>query len=68
MPQAQTLIRCKATLHTVDRHGVERIERHTAWTPGEAATKAYRRAVSMLRSGEVVAYTTRHHGEVIGVH
>jgi len=62
---AQSLIRCKATLHTVDQYGVEHIERHVAWTPGQAATMAYRRAVSMLRSGEAVAYTTRHHEEVV---
>lgn len=62
---AQSLIRHKAVLHWADPAGWGHAEVHTAWTAREAATKAYRRAVSMLRAGQATAYTTRHYEEVV---
>lgn len=38
----------------------ERVERFSGWTAAEAVRQAWRRVRTALRSGEALAYTTRH--------
>jgi len=68
---AQSLVKHTARLRWIDRAGEYRDERHAAWTARQATTDAYRRARSMITSGEARAFRIEHveqvyaQGEVI---
>lgn len=64
---AQQLIKHTAELHWRDRDGWGHVETHSAWSAARAVDMAWRRARSMMVSGQATAYTTRHTEEVIGV-
>lgn len=61
MIAAETLVKHTAHLRWVDPDGHEQGERHAAWTAKLATTKAYRRARSMMLSGQAAAYRIEHH-------
>lgn len=65
MTEAQELVKHTATLEWVDKDSVGHREQHAAWTARLAATKAYRRARSMMTSGQAVAYRMTHTQQVI---
>jgi hypothetical protein len=62
---AQSLVKHTAKLRWVDAGGWERAERHAAWTAQRATSMAYRRARSLMLSGEAKAYRIEHHEQVV---
>lgn len=64
---AQSLIKHTAELHWRDRSGYGHVEIHTAWSAQRAVSMAWKRARSMMTTGQATAYTTRHYEEVVGV-
>lgn len=64
MIAAQSLIKHTARLRWVDRAGHGHSERHAAWTARQATAMAWRRARSMMLTGEARAYRIEHHEQV----
>jgi hypothetical protein len=64
MIAAETLIKHTAKLRWVDAGGRGHAERHAAWTARIATTSAYRRARSMMLTGEARAFRIEHHEQV----
>jgi hypothetical protein len=62
---AQELVKHTARLRWVDRDGREHAERHAAWDARTATTHAYRRARSMMTTGEARAFRIEHHERVM---
>jgi hypothetical protein len=62
---AQELIKHTAQLHWVDSDGRAHSERHAAWTAQLATTMAYRRARSMMTSGQAQAFRIKHQERVM---
>lgn len=54
-------IKYTAELHWADREGGVHTERHVGMDVQTPTTAAFRRAVSLLREGKAVSFTTRHH-------
>lgn len=60
MVPAQSLIKHTAKLRYLDGAGQEHVEHHAAWTACHAATMAWKRARSVMLSGEAVAFRIEH--------
>lgn len=65
MLTAETLIKHTARLRWVDADGRGHSERHAAWSAQVATTKAYRRAKSMMLTGQAAAFRIEHREQVI---
>lgn len=65
MLTAQSLVKHIAHLQWVDADGRGHGERHAAWSARQATTMAYRRARSMMTSGQAQAYRIEHHERVM---
>lgn len=65
MVPAQSLIKHTAKLRYVDGAGQEHVEHHSAWTACQAATMAWKRARSVMLSGEAAAFRIEHSQRVV---
>lgn len=60
MIAAQSLIKHTAKLRYVDHAGQEHVEHHAAWTACRATEMAWKRARSVMLSGEATAFRIEH--------
>lgn len=67
MLTAETLVKHTARLRWVDADGHGHDERHAAWSARRATTMAWKRARSMMLTGQAKAYRIEHTERVFDV-